>query len=339
MAIYYDPERQQYVSDDYAQDPPFDPVTGQALGFAPNVSGYSNGQYTLVKPWDAGFDPTYGGYSSGNPNLTSNGTASPWDIWLNSVYKHQGWDLPPLPGPAPNNNPDPTPTTIPPGPTTTTATGGGTTSSGGGGGGTRTSGTLGDMAFNWPTTSLPTYTPPPAFDYPGFSYESYAPAQPFSYADFQKPTLEEAQQDPGYEFARTEGLRAIKNRASAMGSANTGGTLKDLMTWGNNFANQNYGNVFDRNLRTYSTNRDNAFNTWGANELARAQAYDRNYKTALDSYTTSRNNAAENYATNYGVSRDTFDRNYRSAYDTGQMNQRQAELTFQDLYKIGRAHV
>lgn len=177
--------------------------------------------------------------------------------------------------------------------------------------------------FVWPEFDAPEFKAPDPF-----SYAEYDAPQPFAYDDFQVPTADQARMDPGYEFGRTEGLRALTNRASASGSARTGGTMKDLIKWGNSYADQNYGNVFNRNLQTYSTNRDNAFDTWGANELARARTYD-----------TNRNNAADAYATNYGVTRDTFDRNYTSALDEFKPKQQAARDTFDDLYRRWQAEL
>lgn len=160
--------------------------------------------------------------------------------------------------------------------------------------------------FAWPSFSAPRFSAPSPFSYPDFSYK-----------DFTPPSLEDAKNEPGYEFARSEGLRALTNDRAAQGVRRIGGTLKDLITWGDKFAEQNYGNVFNRGLTTYSTNRGNAFGNWSAN----------------------RNNAAENYQTNYGISRDVFDRNYKAAQDEFQPQQRQAELTFDDLYRRWKAEL
>lgn len=160
------------------------------------------------------------------------------------------------------------------------------------------------IAFDWPQFNAPVFDPGPAFQAP--------PA--FSYDPFSAPTLEQAQNEPGYAFAREEGRKALENSAAARGVLRTGGTLKDILGWGNRFAEQNYGNVFNRAATTYDRNR---------------------------------NNAAQNYQTNYGVSKDVFDTNYgqrkdkfafdyQGAYDTFQPQQRRAELTFSDLYNRWR---
>lgn len=175
--------------------------------------------------------------------------------------------------------------------------------SGGDGGG---SGDYGG-GFTWPEFNAPVFDPGPAF----------VPPPAFEYAPFAVPTLDDAKNEPGYEFARSEGLRGLQNVAASRGVARTGGTLKDLIGWGNRFAEQNYGNVYNR----------------------AGQTYDRN-----------RNNAADAYQTNYGVSRDVFDRtygqrkdkfgfDYQGAKDMFAPKQRAAELTFSDLYARWKAEL
>lgn len=139
----------------------------------------------------------------------------------------------------------------------------------------------------------------PEFD-PGPAFQ--APA-PFSYDEFRAPSLEDAKAEPGYEFARSEGLRGLQNSAASRGVARTGGTLKDLIGWGNRFAEQNYGNVFNRAGMTYDRNR---------------------------------NNAADAYQTNYGISRDVFDRGYMQRKDAFAPKMTAASATFDDLYRRWR---
>ena len=174
--------------------------------------------------------------------------------------------------------------------------------------------------FEWPMFNAPVFDPGPAFVAPpAFSYD------PFSYEAFKAPTLDEAKAEPGYEFARTEGIRGLQNSAASRGVARTGGTLKDLIGWGNRFAEQNYGNVFNR----------------------AGQTYDRNFTSAASTYDRNRNNAADAYQTNYGISRDVFDRgydqrkdkfgfDYQGAKDMFAPKERAAGATFEDIYRRWR---
>ena len=156
--------------------------------------------------------------------------------------------------------------------------------SGGGGGG----GTSGVPQFTAP--ALPTIAPFQSQLNP-YEYSSFD-ASPYQVDPFKAPSLDEAKNEPGYEFARTEGIRALMNANLPM--LRSGGTLKNLIGWGDRFAEQNYGNVYNRAANTYGVNRDTtaqnfgqAFQTHGANEAGKLGQFN----------------------TNYGVERDTFDRN------------------------------
>jgi hypothetical protein len=52
--------------------------------------------------------------------------------------------------------------------------------------------------------------------------------------------------DPGYQFALQEGMKGIDRRAAAGGKYASGGTLKDLMRYGQGMANQQYGDYWNR---------------------------------------------------------------------------------------------
>jgi hypothetical protein len=141
----------------------------------------------------------------------------------------------------------------------------------------------------------PERRPLAALNYPSFNAPTFAAPAPFSYENFQIPTIEEAQSEPGFDYALKEGLKAFENSKAYLGTYRSGGTIKGLNDYARNMATQNYDKVFDR----------------------KAQTYDRN-----------RANAADAYATNYGISRDVFDRNYTSAKDTYAPQARAAELQF-----------
>lgn len=173
------------------------------------------------------------------------------------------------PGPGPGPGPAPAPP------------GGG----GGGplGGGLQTPGTF-NVSSSWPGLDVPP-----------------VPTRPeFSYDPFSAPTLDQAKNEPGYQFARDEGIHAVENSKAARGILRTGGTLKDILGWGDRFAEQNYGNVYNRSANTYTMNRGNAFDSWkGNNDLAF----------------------------------DTWDRQLGGAQAAFAPKQRQAELSFDDMYR------
>lgn len=88
---------------------------------------------------------------------------------------------------------------------------------------------------------------------------------PGSIAAFQAPTLDQAQQTPGFQFTQEQGNRGILAGAAAGGGI-SGGTLKALSQYNTNLANTTYGDVFNRALSTYQAQL--AGQAQGFNQLA-----------------------------------------------------------------------
>ncbi|HYC00457.1 MAG TPA: hypothetical protein VEC57_15070 [Candidatus Limnocylindrales bacterium] len=186
---------------------------------------------------------------------------------------------------------------------------------------------------------------PAPFSYAEFAYDAFRPdLGPLELTPFQAPTLEDAAREPGYAFARDEGLRAMTNSAAARGLLRTGGTLKELLGWGNRFAEQNYHNVYNRAADTHDRNVGQTLQARQQRFGELADTYDRNRANAFGTYTANRANAADAYTTNYNIARDTWSGNVanrQGAYDrTFAAEQaafnpefRGAELTFEDLYR------
>ena len=143
---------------------------------------------------------------------------------------------PPSAPPPPGGGPGTAPGVTPGGFSTTPNPGGATT--GGGGGGA--------APFN-----LPAF---PVFNIPG--------APKFNYPVFKAPTMTDAQKEPGYQFRLQSGTNALERSAAAQGRLRTGGTLSDIVEYGQNFGAQEYSNVFNRAL----------------------QGYDRSYRGAYDAF-------------------------------------------------------
>lgn len=147
----------------------------------------------------------------------------------------------------------------------------------------------------------------PEFNAPQFSFD--APPD-FVFQNFDAPTREAAEKEPGYAFARDEGLRALENNAFARGLGRTGGTLKDFIAFGNKFAEQNYGNVFNRARDVFSLNEGNRFN-----------AHNANFGNRLTAATS------------------VFDRNYKGAWDMFQSKMEPAKMEFQDAFNRWNAQL
>lgn len=97
------------------------------------------------------------------------------------------------------------------------------------------------------------------------------PAPQFKGPRFAAPSYEQAINDPGYRFRADAGSDAIERSAAARGVLRTGGTLKDLAEWNQNFAASEYRNVFDREINAYDRNYRAAYDEF-APRLAHWQA-------------------------------------------------------------------
>lgn len=138
----------------------------------------------------------------------------------------------------------------------------------------------------------PNYGPVPEFDAPEWTDVPTWAAPEFTFGEtWQAPTEEQAFNEPGYQFGVNEGIRALKQGAGAKGAATTGGTMKDLIAWGQARAGQQYGDVFNRNLTGFNTRLGTA-----------KDVFDRNYA-----------GSREEFDRKYGSSKDQFDRRFTSA--------------------------
>jgi len=105
----------------------------------------------------------------------------------------------------------------------------------------------------------------PNFQIPTYHSPDFKQAPAFDFPDFKAPTLEEAQNAPGYQFGVQQGEQALQQSKAAQGLSRTGGTLKDILDYGRQAATQNYGNVFAQDLTAYGTNRANAVGKYNTN--------------------------------------------------------------------------
>lgn len=79
------------------------------------------------------------------------------------------------------------------------------------------------------------------------------------YGSFSAPTLQQAQQTPGYQFTLQQGENALQNSAAARGDLLSGNTMKALTDYGQNLANTTYNDVYNRALNSYQTNAGNFY--------------------------------------------------------------------------------
>jgi len=74
--------------------------------------------------------------------------------------------------------------------------------------------------------------------------------------NYQKFGMDQFQQDPGYAFRLSEGMKALDRTAAARGGLLSGATLKGAERYGQDMASQEYTNAFNR----YQTERNAQLN-------------------------------------------------------------------------------
>lgn len=85
---------------------------------------------------------------------------------------------------------------------------------------------------------------------------------------FKAPTDVTEQNDPGYKFRLEQGQKALENSAAARGGILSGNTAKAITQYGQDYASNEYSQVYGRAFNEYST-RYNQFETNQANKFNR----------------------------------------------------------------------
>lgn len=114
---------------------------------------------------------------------------------------------------------------------------------------------------------------------------------------FTAPTDITMQNDPGYQARLKLGTDAIQKSAAAKGSVVTGGTAKALDTYAQDYASNEYNNVYNRALTDYTT-KYNAYNTDQNNQFNRLAALSGTGQTAANQLATSGQAASNNVSSN-----------------------------------------
>jgi hypothetical protein len=103
---------------------------------------------------------------------------------------------------------------------------------------------------------------------------------------FHAPTADTILQDPSYQFRMDQGRGQIENSAAAKGVLNSGGTLSDILNYGQKAASQEYGNVFDRSFGLWNANWNNALTKFRADKDVSDSSYSRAWNAYLASKDT-----------------------------------------------------
>lgn len=91
---------------------------------------------------------------------------------------------------------------------------------------------------------------------------NFGDAPQFVPPQFRAPSFEDAQNTPGYQFRLNAGSDALERSAAARGVLRTGGTLKDITEYGQNFASGEYGNVYNQALAAHDRNYRGAWDAF-----------------------------------------------------------------------------
>lgn len=202
-----------------------------------------------------------------------------------------------------------------------------------------------------PYAPAPQYGAPTPYQAGTYTPPVYDPAVPFA-----GPTAEQMAADPGYQFRLQQGQEALERSGAARGVTNTGGTLKDILDYGQRAASQEYGNVYNRMAGTYGMNeaaRQAAFDrnalqgwqSWQGNEVGRARAYDVNEANRAAAFGTNeanrRNwydvNAAQNllgYQTNANMRQQDYLNQYNNWVQSYNQWRQQGADRFGEQYQL-----
>lgn len=113
--------------------------------------------------------------------------------------------------------------------------------------------------------------------------------------------------DPGYQFRLNEGQKTVENSAAARGSLLSGGTLKALQKYGQDYASGEYNNVYNRLSSTagggqvannMNTNGSNFANNYGNTTMSGAAAGAAGTVGAANAWGNSTSSLVNNYQQN-----------------------------------------
>lgn len=97
---------------------------------------------------------------------------------------------------------------------------------------------------------------------------------------FNRPSPQDVFSAPGYQFRVDQGQQGIERSAAARGLLRTGGTLKDIAEYNQNFASNEYGNEFNRALQTFETQYRGKLDEFKSD----LQGFQTNYQGKKDEY-------------------------------------------------------
>lgn len=175
----------------------------------------------------------------------------------------------------------------------------------------------------WPaesrgTSSAEGFQAPPPFS-ETFDYKPWTET-------FQAPDALSQQNDPGFQERLKQGQQALERSAAARGTLLTGGTLKGLQQFGQDFASNEYGNVYNRAAGAYQQKYNDYLGNYqralGEYGMRYGQSNDQ-FNKALQTYQQARADQGQNFGQLYNL----------SSLDSSNYNaQAQRNLSYDSLY-------
>ena len=123
-------------------------------------------------------------------------------------------------------------------------------------------------------------------------------------------------------FSRLRNM-ALERSGAARGVTRTGGTLKDIVDYGQRAASQEYGNVYNRMAGLY-----------GMNEALRGQAFDRDEANRLSAYQTTEGGRLGAYQTMAGQRQQDFQNRYNNWMQSYNQWRQQGQDRFREQYAL-----
>lgn len=143
----------------------------------------------------------------------------------------------------------------------------------------------------------------------GGNIPSYQAPTPLSIGNFVAPTALDEQNDPGYLARLNLADLGLNKSAAAHGTLLTGGTQKDIGQFNQDYASNEYGNVYNRALQAYQTNANTALGVYGANNTAGQNAYSLNLQGQGQGY----NQSLQGFYGNLAANNQGFNQNFSLA--------------------------
>lgn len=99
--------------------------------------------------------------------------------------------------------------------------------------------------------------------------------------------------DPGYKFGLDQGTQGIERGQASRGNFLSGGAMKELARFNEDYAGTKFDNAFNRSLSTYGTNLNRRQNEWNTNLGAYNQNRNTIYNFLTGQSTMGQNSAAQ----------------------------------------------